>query len=411
MPEPSSRHPQIAAWLAHIRLLAVEIGPRGSTRPGERRGALYAQDVLENMGLQPVMETFRSARSIFLPHLVSSSLMLLAFVIFPLYGQITAGIAALLSLVTLVNEVLELGFLNNLLRLVMPKGESQNVYAAIPPAGEHRQDLVLVGHLDSQRTPIIFSTQKWVKAYGWFTIIAFAAFALQVILYGLGTFLPMPWIWFASIPGAICAVLLMVMCIQAELSPYTAGANDNASGVGMALTLAETYAAHPLEHTRLYIVCSGCEEVQHYGMIDFYKRHRAELKNPAAIVFEMLGCASPAWLTKEGIIVPFKADPALAQLAERLSAAHPEWEAHPVAISGGNTEMADALRAKVPAITITGTTPEGVSPYWHQEADTFDKMDPLCMLKAWEMTRAMIEAIDGGVDRESAKGAKEAKGG
>jgi hypothetical protein len=129
-------------------------------------------------------------------------------------------------------------------------------------------------------------------------------------------------------------------------------------------------------------------------MIDFYKRHQSDLKNPTALVFEMLGCASPAWLTKEGIIVPFKADQRLVQMAERLAMEHPEWDAHPGVTSGGNTEMADALRCKIPAITITGITRDGSLPYWHQRADTFDKMIPAEMEKCWNMTRAMISCLD-----------------
>ena len=184
------------------------------------------------------------------------------------------------------------------------------------------------------------------------------------------------------------------MCVHAEATPFTAGANDNASGVGMVLALAEQFSTQPLQHTRIFAVCTGCEEVQHYGMIDFYKRHRADMKNPTALVFEMLGCSGPAWVTKEGIIVPFFSDKRLVQMAESLAREHPEWEAHPCVINGGNTEMADALRAQVPAITLTGMTKDGVSPYWHQLEDTFDKMDPVVMERAWNMTQAMIHRLD-----------------
>jgi hypothetical protein len=108
----------------------------------------------------------------------------------------------------------------------------------------------------------------------------------------------------------------------------------------------------------------------------------------------MLGCSGPAWLTKEGIIVPFKADAMLVQMAESLAQQHPEWGAYPAVISGGNTEMVDALRCKIPAITLIGMTRDGVSPYWHQVADTFDKMKPEVMEKTWKMTLAMIERLD-----------------
>jgi len=143
-------------WLEHVRVLAVDIGPRGPTREGERRGALYVKEQFEQMGLQPQWETFRSARSIFHPHLIGAILMLVAFILFPLGGRFSAALAALISILVLVNEVLELSFRDNLFRWLVPKGESQNVYAVLPPQGEHRADLILVGHVDSQRTPLIF---------------------------------------------------------------------------------------------------------------------------------------------------------------------------------------------------------------------------------------------------------------
>ncbi len=394
MTEPTSSHPRIAAWLAHIRALSVDIGPRGPTREGERQGALYAQSQFSKLGLTATLETFRSARSIFHPHLLASCLMLLAFILFPLGGKTTAILAALLSIVVLVSELLELSFINNPFRMIVPKGQSQNVFATILPKGEQRRDLVLVGHLDSQRTPIIFSTRKWVKIYDRFTMVVFVTFIWQVIIYSLASLIQIPWAWYASTPTAVCSVLLAIMCLHAESTPFTAGANDNASAVGMVLALAEEFVSQPLQHTRVFTVCTGCEEVQHYGMIDFYQRHLSELKNPTALVFEMLGCVSPAWLKKEGIIVPFKADPHLVEIAESLAKQHPEWDAHPALISGGNTEMADAARCKIPAITITGTTRDGESPYWHQVADTYDKMQPELMEKTWNLTLAMISRLD-----------------
>lgn len=394
MSAPSSNYPQVSTWLEHIRALSVDIGPRGSTREGERKGAEYAQAQFQNMGLQPVWESFLSARSIFVPHLIGSLTMLVAFIIYPLGGQVTAILSALLSILVLISEVQELGFRNNLYRLIIPKGQSQNVHVVIPPAGEHKRDLVLVGHLDSQRTPFIFRSPLHVKIYDNLTTIIFITFILQAVLYTLSIFFAWTWVWFATIPSAVCALLLAAICIEADSTPFTAGANDNATAAGMVLTLAEHFKKHPLQNTRVFAVCTGCEEVQHYGMIDFYQRHRSELKDPKAVVFEMLGCAGPAWLTKEGIIVPFKADAGLVKIAEGLAAEHPEWGAYPSQISGGNTEMADAVRFGVPAITLFGLTRDGIAPYWHQVADTFDKMDPQVMERTWHFTNAMIEKLD-----------------
>lgn len=394
MKEPVSGHPRVATWLAHVRALAVGVGPRGPTREGEREGAQYAKTQFEGMGLTPVWETFRGARSIFHPHLLGSILMLLAFAIFPLGGRTTAAVAAALSVLVLVSELQELSFRDNLFRRLVPKGKSQNVYSVIAPKGEYKGDLVLVGHVDTQRTPLVFRTWRWVKAYERFTMIVFVTFVAQALLYVLSVFLSWDWVWYATIPTGVCAVLLAAMCLEADSTPFTAGANDNASGSGMVLTLAEVLARNPLNHRRVFALVTGCEEVQHYGMIDWYRRHRAELKNPKAIVFEMLGCAGPAWVTREGIIVPFRSDPEVVRIAERLAGAHPEWGAYPCKISGGNSELADAVRFKVPAITLLGIGPDGEVPHWHQRGDTFDKMKPDVMERAWELTWALVQELD-----------------
>lgn len=56
--------------------------------------------------------------------------------------------------------------------------------------------------------------------------------------------------------------------------------------------------------------------------------------------------------------------------------------------------MADALRAGVPAITLTGMGPGGETPYWHQVQDTYDKIDPQVLERAYAFTWAFIQALD-----------------
>ncbi|MCP4164842.1 MAG: Zn-dependent exopeptidase M28 [Chloroflexi bacterium] len=112
------------------------------------------------------------------------------------------------------------------------------------------------------------------------------------------------------------------------------------------------------------------------------------------MVFEMLGCADPLWITKEGIIIPIQSDQKLVQLAEKISEAHPHLGAYPSQIKGGNSEMAAALRVGIPAITLSGMGQMSELPYWHQTADRHDKMDPEVMARAYEFTWEYITAID-----------------
>ncbi len=97
---------------------------------------------------------------------------------------------------------------------------------------------------------------------------------------------------------------------------------------------------------------------------------------------------------REGIIVPFKSDPALCEIAERLRDEHPEWKAYQAKISGGNSELSDAVRFKVPAICLFGLKPDGEAPYWHQPQDTYEMMNPDVMEHTWEFTWQMVQEID-----------------
>lgn len=380
--------------LNHIQALATTIGPRPPTRHGERQAADYASQQLESKGYQPTMEHFKSATSIYHPHLITAVFMLLAFFIYPLFGRVSAAVAAVMSLVAVLSDLLELSFISNPLRWITPKGESQNVFATLDPQQDHRQDLILVGHLDTHQTGKIFSSPGWLKSFQAFTFIAFALLCIQGILFLVGIFTQWDWLWYASIPSALAALSLLILFYEANRAPFTPGANDNATAVAMVLTLAETLSDQPLQHTRVWFALTGCEEVQQYGMIDFIKRHKSDWTDPKVLVFEMLGVAGPAWLTKEGIIVPFKPDKELLQMVETIAEENPELGAYPSFIVGGNSETAQARQAGLPAITFFGLTPEGEAPYWHQLADTPDKMNPDVLWRTYQFTQLFINQLD-----------------
>ena len=386
--------PQVNVWMRHIRALAEEIGPRGSTREGERKGHEYCQATLNELELETSWEPFRSAKSVFHPFLIVSVIMLLAFGLYPLADQASAIVSALIALATFISALLELSLRDNPLRWMVPKGNSQNVFTVISPSGKNRQDLVLIGHVDSQYTPLIFRSLKWLAIYKIFSTSALIAFGGMVLIYLVSIFNQWSWIWPVSGIGAVFAVLLLALCVQAVSTPITQGANDNATAAGMILTLAEHYRQMPLKNTRLWLVCTGSEEALHDGAIDFFRRHKSELINPKAVVLESLGCAGPSWSVGEGIVLPILPAPSLVDLAVKVAKAYPELDGYPSRISGGVTEMSDALHAGVPSITIMGLTRENVLPYWHQTADTVDKIDLEALKRNYAFVWHYIQALD-----------------
>lgn len=400
--DPSDQ--QVARWLAHIRALARDIGPRGSTSEEERRAAEYCAGEYRRIGLKPRIEEFTSASSLFRIHLYVAVTMLIAFAIYPLDGRLSAGIAVALAAVAMYSEIMELLFLNNPMRRLLPRAQSQNVLAILEPPEDHRQDLILMGHLDTNRTAAFFQSNTAIILWRVASSIVFFSFVTQIFVYVAGLMTQWSAVWPGlSAHSVFGALLLSGLMVEAERAPFTHGANDNASAAGLVLALAERLKDSPLRHTRVWFVNTGCEEVKHYGAIHFFHRHRADLVNPRAVIFEMLGRDTVGWLVKESTVGVFTtyASPEMVALAEEVAGEHPDLGAHPTWVGGGHTEMADAVRFGVPAITLigldecgTGFDYRGAELYWHKKGDVFENILPDVLARNYAFAWEYVQALD-----------------
>lgn len=381
----------------HIRYLAETIGPRGSTTPQETEAARYAADVLKRWGLEPVTEPFTSARSAWYPYALFTGLVLLAEVLFWAAGRTGAIIAAVLTAVALASVLLELAFRPNPFRWILPKGRSQNVWARRMPTGEVRRQVVIMGHLDTHRTPLAFSTDRWVRLFSRLVPIGLASAIALLLLFTIGVLAP-GLIWrVLSLPFALVILGVFLITIQADFSPYTAGANDNATGAGIVLSVAERLQKEPPTHTAVWLVLSGCEEVGCYGAEDFARRHRAELGDAIWITLDSVGGtkASPAYITHETFLLTARSDPELVALTEQIARRHPEWDAHPHHFRGAYTEGSIAAKYGFRVLTFTGHRRDGLLPEWHRPTDTVEHLEP----KAVEHTEALLWELLQEIDR------------
>lgn len=383
--------PKVKAWLAHVEQLSVVIGPRGSGTADEQKAAEYCEAQFRRMGYEPEVDRFTSRSSVFRPHLVAAAAFAIAYAIFPKLPWA----AFILSLVALVSEFQELLLRPNLLRLVGPKNPSRNVFAKAKPTGDHKRDIILMGHMDTQRTPIIFSSKKWRKIYAIWSNVAMGLLILQTLLFGASLIWPHihETVWDISFISLIGAFSLIAITVEADTTPYTAGANDNATGSGLVLTFAEDLISNPLANTRVWLVCTGSEESLHEGAASFFRAHKHELVNPVTVNFEMLGCAGPSYIVREGLLLPLKPDSRLLEQVEHVAGAS-DIGAYPVVLTGGCTEASDSMISKVPAITLIGLERDGFAPHWHMPSDTFDKMDEAIMERAFNFADRIIRRID-----------------
>lgn len=389
------RRPSSVA-LKHIRALAEGVGPRGSTTSGEAQAAEYALHVLESAGLRAWVEPFTSARSAWWPSALAAALGLLAEAIFWFGGAVGAWIAAMLQALAFVSGLLELNFVTNPLRWLLPKGPSQNVVAVIPPSGPAERQVVLVGHLDSHRTPFIFGSTARLRAFRLLTILGVLSFIANLALYILvavtGDRAWAPW----TLGPAFVLLLVVLMTLQADFTPYTPGANDNASGAALVLALAERLARQPLARTQVWAVCSGCEEVGCYGAAAFVARHKQALKGAYFLVIDSVGGGDLCYITREAMSLPYNSDPGLIALAGAIARRRPDLGAQPRIFTTAYTEGAIGIKAGLRTLTFLGLTSDGFVPNWHQLTDTPDRVDAAMLARTEAFVWELLQAIDRG---------------
>lgn len=382
---------RVSTWLGHVKELSFTIGARGSGSPEEKRAADYCESQLRSLGYEPSVETFRSQASVFRPHLVAAAAFAFSYAIF-LWSPIVSFIIAA---VALVSELQELLLRPNVLRIFGSRKQSRNVFAKQMSKNAPKRDIILMGHMDTQRTPIIFSSRIWRKIYAVWSNVAMGLLFLQTFMFGAALIWPgiTMTVWKVAFISAIGALSLIAITLEAELSPLTKGANDNATGAGLVLTMAKEIKAKPLEYSRVWFVCSGSEESLHEGAVHFLESHKREFNNPVMVNFEMLGCAGPSFIAKEGLLLPLRPDRKLLELVEEIGR-YPEFGAYPSVLTGGCTEASDAIIRGIPAITLIGLEQDGFGPHWHMPSDTYDKMDPGVMDRAYRFAETVISRLD-----------------
>jgi hypothetical protein len=387
--------------LSLIKRFAEALPHRGSTTPNEAQAAQHIRRLLREMGVRDIeLQRFRSGVTLWRPYIVSLLLGLLAAAVYPLSGAPTHLLAALMSLSGLLSLYEELNFGDNWVRRILPKGDSQNVIGTIPCRGEQRAEVVLVGHLDSGQTPLLFRSQLGLLLFVILATLTAASFAVNTILYTLGAFigdaalLDLEWI------GSAVQAVGLVFAVQAELSPYTQGANDNASAVGVVLALARRLVETPLKHTRITALISGSEEVGCYGMLHYLAERETandvNLREVRFINMEGVGCGRLHWAVSEGMLKPYRSHPELVRLVGEVAARRPDLGGQPIVLRAGYTETGVVVKRGLMGITLVGLEQGGAFkflPYWHQQDDTLDKLEGQALDRTeefvWEMLRDM----------------------
>lgn len=382
--------------MRHLRHLALEIGPRGSTTPQERQASAYARATFAAAGLETHEEPFRAPVSGWRPFALASAIGLASVALALAGGRAGALIAGVAMTIATVSVFLEMYFRPNALRALVPKGDSQNVWARVPAAGPAARRVLLVGHVDTHRTPWLFTSPARLTAFRAITtagVVGFVLGALLLLATGLlGLDGLRPW------TAALLPVYLVVLAatLQPDLTGYTQGANDNASGAGVVLSLAERLAREPLARTEVWALASGCEEVGSYGAQAFADRHRGDAPDLVAISVDNVGGrgAGVCYTSLEGMVFPVRPAPELFALAEAIRVERPELDAYPLPYTTLHTDATALMVRGIPSLSFVGLTRGGAIPDWHTLGDVFEKVDPGTVERTEAFVMELLQRLD-----------------
>jgi hypothetical protein len=302
-----------------------------------------------------------------------------------------------------------------LLRRVFFRRASQNV-VSVGSAHDAPARLVITAHLDAARTGAAFTPRRTRLLNRIAKALPFAFSPSRVLFWSLALLVPIVGVRMAGVDTNAISLLQLLPTlvlligifafVDIELSEVVPGANDNASGVAAALSLAEALKAERPKNLDVWVVLSGAEECLMQGMRSFVRGHREQLaERPAYFLnLDSLGGGRVHYTSSEGLAVSYEMGKRLNELCEAIATASDAGNgSRPRPLSWGFASDAVPIRlARHEATTIT-TLPDDaiVAANYHTAADRPEAIDPRAVDRAHEFALELVRQLDRDVGRRT----------
>jgi hypothetical protein len=304
-----------------------------------------------------------------------------------------------------------------LIRRLFFRRASQNVVSpgASPDAPAR---LILCAHLDAARGGAAFAPARAKRFAKLSRSSPVPLGPFRVLFWSLALLIPLLGLRMAGIDSAAVSVLQLVptlillvgifALLEIRLAPVTPGANDNASGVATAISLADELAAEAPEHLDVWVLLDGAGESLGEGIRAFIRGNREQLADRPTflLALDSLGGGDVRFETRGGWALSVAMDKRLVDLAGAIADADEEGEQHYRAAgfaSGLGGDAATARLAGLRAIGITCLDADGVVPNRHLPTDLPDAVDPEAMDRAHGFALELIRTLDAHVERTNAR--------
>jgi hypothetical protein len=370
----------------HIKFLSEEIGPRPAGSEKLTAAQQYCRDLLEGWGYTVANQSFVFSRRPWMGFLGSAAGMLLV-----LGSWGFSGVPGLIIWLPLIGAVLP-----EISRWLMTRGACRERGSNLTASAEtniSEQTLVLCAHLDSapalpfRSSLLIWFQRRWLTVYQrWAVGLGFLS------LFSLLDFLLLPWmrLTIAGLGSLIGGCLIVSGTWQAVRHGrrWSPGANDNASGVGLLLALAEHFQKQPCHNLRLLFVFFDAEEPGLDGA-----RAQSQTLPPDShrvINLDMVGAGDQLrYVTRDGTIFPLKTDDHLNQL---IASACPQ--AKPLINTRRSGDYRPFLRQGIPAASLEVTGSAAARRAYHTVKDSLDLVDRQALQQTAEALINVVAALN-----------------
>jgi hypothetical protein len=392
---------------------------RGPGTDAERRAANWLTGELEQAGREVRIEPFWCRPNWALAHAWHTTLAIAG----SLASVSDAGVGMALLGVALLSIAADALFGVSLGRRLTRERASQNVVARPRPWTDRAQkalDLVVTANYDAGRTGLAYrdrvrSASAWLRGatsntspgwLGWLCIGIAWLLAVAILrskgddstALAVAQFLP-------------TALLVLVVAALFELATadYGPAANDNGSGVALAVALIRALDAAPPRHMDVHLVLQGAGEGGGIGLRKHLRRRpqpnpaarsagirrkrrkrKLDRTNAAVIALGACGRGQPRYWTSDGSLLPVRYSRRLRQLCGQIAA---DGRALPYR-GRGDMPALPARIAGIPAIALGCLDGRGLVPRSHQPDDHADSVDQAALDATLEFALILVDALD-----------------
>ena len=411
---------------ALVERIVNEVGPRMSCSPQEAQGTNVIKEELEKSCDDVGLESFSCHPRAFLGWikivLVLSIISICTYLVMQLFEEFIwlLSLAAIsFGLIILAFIIMWEEFFNykEFIDPLFRKKQSQNVIGKFNPKGEPKKIIIFSSHIDSalQFTLLkllgkmaflivigaIFIFLIWIVISFIILVIIALGFLFPELLALKGVFVILTII--LLIVGMPCFITLFFFVPRGDKGNVVPGSVDNLSSCSVVVGLSRYLKNHGdiiPANTEIRLISFGCEEAGLRGAYRYAAAHLDELKKYDAMVVNMDGLDTPdkfkviefepttrTWHSEEVVQKLLNAAKSAGIEAHRFGTGKLEKT---IGRLSGGSDAAAFSKANIKAALLYSADLKIRATYYHQDADTPDKIQPGTLENALKICIAFL---------------------